>query len=228
MADTDITLFYNTHRLTALERILTESGRSLENELLHELNDLYKNLVPEDEQTEIESQIERETAAENAAREAARRFAVIHFHEGDDDFHFTSELRNSFYSAAYLYRRDLKDEVGKCTLDSLARHFGEYQAIDELTFSVLCDAMPNDQRITALMDFDFDRGMVSVCESSDNAWWTYDLNDVSAAVYRAERKSGLNLETRREIFSEALAGKEIEMDGENQDVEESDSPTMQM
>lgn len=228
MADTDITLFYNTHRLSALERILTESGSSLESELLHELNDLYKNLVPEDERSEIEFRIERENASENAAREAERRFAVIHFHEGDDDFHFTSELRNNFYSAAYLYRRDLKDEVGKYTLDSIARHFGEYQAIDELTFSVLCDAMPNDQRITALMDFDFDNGTVSVCESSDNAWWTYALNDVSAAVYRAERKSGLSLETRREIFSEALAGKEIAMDGEAECIEGSDSPAMQL
>ena len=228
MADREIVLYYETHRLSALERILTESGSSLENELIHELNDLYKNLVPEDEQTEIESQIERETATENAAREAARRFAVIHFHEGDDDFYFTSDQQNDFYSAAYLYRHYMKDEVGKYTLDSLARHFGEYQTIDELTFSVLCDAMPNDQRITALMDFDFDHGMVSVCESSDNAWWTYDLNDASAAVYRAERKSGLRVETRCEIFSEALAGKEVEMDGEDQDIEKSDSPAMQM
>lgn len=228
MNDIEITLYFNSYRLSALERILTESGSSVENELLHELTDLYKNLVPEDERTEIESRIERETAEEKAAIEAARRFAVIHFHEGDDDFHFTSELRKDFYSAAYLYRKYLKDEVGKYALDSIAGHFGDYNPIDALTFSALCDSMPNNQRITALMDFDFDRGMVSVCESSDNAWWTYNLKDVSTAVYRAERKTGLRLETRREIFSEALAGKEIDIGSENQTLAEEESPAMQM
>lgn len=216
MADSDLTVYYNTHRLAALERILSESGSSLATELLHELDALYKHLVPEDEQEAIEARIAREQAEENAAREAARRFAVIHFCSEEDDFYFTTELRKDFYSAAHLYREYMKDEVGTSTLDSLARHFEEYQMIDDLTFSVLCDAMPNDQRITSLMEFDFDHGTVSVCESSDNAWWTYDLKDVSSAVYRAERKTGLRMETRREIFHEALAGKEIVMDEPNE------------
>ena len=47
-------------------------------------------------------------------------------------------------------------------------------------------------------------------------------------MYRAERKSGLGLQTRRIIFYEALAGKEIDIDGVDQKIEESDSPTMQM
>lgn len=212
MSNTDIALFYNTYRLDALERILTESGSSVETELLHELDALYKHLVPEDEQSAIEARIERETAVEEAAREAARRFAVIRFHGNGNDFLFTSDWQNSFYSAAHLYRTRIKDEVGRNTIDSLARHFGDYQVIDGSTFSALCDAMSKDPRITALVDFDFDRGTVSVCESSDNAWWTYSLKDVSTAVYRAERKMGLRLEKRQEIFSEDLVGKEIVMD----------------
>lgn len=228
MADTDITLFYDKHRLFALERILTERGSSPENELVHALNDLYKNLVPEDEQTEIESQIGRENAEEKAVREAARRFAVVHFHEDNDDFYFTSDQQNDFYSVAYLYRNFFKDEVGKFTLDSIARHFGDYKVIEEPAFSALCNAMPNDLRITALIKFDFDNEAVSVCENRDNAWRTYNLKDVSAAMYRAERKSGHALGTKREIFKEALAGKEINTDGEDQSIEESDSSTMQM
>jgi len=48
-----------------------------------------------------------------------------------------------------------------------------------------------------------------VCQSSDNAWWYYDLKDVSSAVYRADRKSGLRPNAREEIFSTALGGKEL-------------------
>lgn len=69
-----------------------------------------------------------------------------------------------------------------------------------MTFSVLCSAMPNDPRITALVEFDFDHDTISVCESSDNAWWTYNLKDVSTAMYKAERKEGLSLDARHEIL----------------------------
>ena len=66
---------------------------------------------------------------------------------------------------AYLYRNELKDMVGKYTLDSLADRFGSYQAIDETVFSALCNAKPNDPRITALVEFDFEHNMVNVCGS---------------------------------------------------------------
>jgi len=42
--------------------------------------------------------------------------------------------------------------------------------IDADKYEYLCDRMPNDFRITALMDFDLDNETVSVCDSSDNAW----------------------------------------------------------
>ena len=228
MSDTELRLSFNSHRLSALERILTESGSSVENELQHELNDLYKNLVPEDEQNEIESRIERETAEENATREVAKRFAVIRFQENRDDIHFTVPLRDGFFSAANLYSHYIKDEVGKYPLEIIAGHFGDYNPIDGFTFSALCDSMPNNQRITALMDFDFDDGTVSVCESSDNAWWTYTLEDVSTAVYHAERNTEFPFETMREVFYMALAGKDIDMGSDEQMLAEDDTPTMQM
>ena len=212
MADRELVLFFNVHRLDALEQQLEKQGKSIETEMTAALHALYEENVPAAERAEVESLITKEEAEEQAQREAARKFAVIHFHEQDDDYYFTSENRKDFYSAACLYRYDIKDEVDIYTLPSFAQHFGEHQMIDGLTFSVLCDAMPNDPRITAAMVFDFENGTVSVCESSDNAWWTYALKDVSAAVYRADRKTGLNPNMRREIFDEALAGKEIDVD----------------
>ena len=76
------------------------------------------------------------------------------------------------------------------------------------------------------MEYDLENGMVSACESSDNHWLTYNLKDVSTAVFRADRKSNLSLKERNEIFQEALHGKEIEFDG--QDFDEDPVPTMTM
>jgi hypothetical protein len=49
--------------------------------------------------------------------------------------------------------------------------------------------MEHDERITALLEFDFDEGVISVKEQGDPEWRAYRLKDVSTAVYRAERKS---------------------------------------
>ena len=61
------------------------------------------------------------------------------------------------------------------------------------------------------MEFDLEDGTVGVCDSSDNAWRYYKLKDVSTAVYKAERKSGLRWSEEQEIFTKALSGKEIDV-----------------
>ena len=224
MHDEEIVLYFNSHRLEKLESYLLQDGSSVEHELQNLLDRFYEQTVPEHERMEVEAQVELEREHEAAAREAARRFAVVHFHEGDDDFFFTSELRNNFYSIANLYRSTLRDEVGKYTLDSIAQNnFSGCQAINDMTFSVLCNAMPNDPRITALVEFDFDGATVSVCERGDDTWRAYNLKDVSTAMGKAERKEGLSLDARHEIFATALEGKEITF-GEIED----ESPELQM
>lgn len=104
MTDEEIVLYFNEHRLAKLESYLLKDGSSVEHELQNLLDRFYEQTVPEHERMEVEAQIELEREREAAAREASCRFAVVHFHEGDDDFFFTSELRNSFYSIANLYR----------------------------------------------------------------------------------------------------------------------------
>lgn len=223
MKKTTISLSYDEEKLSALKLYLGQRETQVEDELIKALDTLYAKNVPAGVRSFLNcapamgslplQQIELESEREAAQRETSRSFAVVHFHEEDDDFFFTSELRNSFYSIANLYRSTLKDEAGKYTLDSIAQsNFSGCQTINDMTFSVLCNAMPNDPRITALVEFDFDHNTVSVCESSDNAWWTYNLKDVSAAMDKAERKEGLSLDARHEIFATALEGKEITFD----------------
>lgn len=183
MPDKEIVLHFNEHRLAKLESYLLKDGSGVEQALQNLLGQFYEQTIPERERMEVETQIELERACESVALDAVQRFAVVHFHEGDDDIFFTSELRNSFYSIANLYHTTLKNEVGKYTLDSIARaNISGCQMINDITFSVLCNTMPNDQRITALVEFDFDRNAVSVCDQSDNEWQTYDLKDVSATM----------------------------------------------
>ena len=225
MSDVDVTVFYNEHRVAAMERALRNTGTILEDRLERALDSIYQELVPETEREQIEAQITRESSEEYARQQAARRFAVVHFHDADDDFNFTTELSSKFYTLAYRYREFMKDEVGTVTLDSLARHFGEYEPVDEVTFSILCNTMPDDPRITAIADFDFESNTLSICEHGDD-WRTYDLKDVSTAVFKANRKSGLQMEAREAIFEESLEGKEMIFEEATED--EGEGPVLQM
>ena len=74
--------------------------------------------------------------------------------------------------------------------------------------------------------------MVTTCQSSDNAWWTYSLKDLSTAAYRANRGSYRSSYDRKEKFEEALAGKEIvppeETEDEAPDEDEDEAPVVRM
>ena len=228
MADTDITLFYNQHRMEVMQRHLAAQGSSAEELLYQSLDDIYAKFVPEQEREDIDLMISIERQQEQAAIEAAKRFSVVHLHDANTDYHFTSELHTSFLHAARLYRmvtKDLKSPLP--STDAMSYAFMSHRPISPQKFSELCDSIATDNRITALIEFDFEDGTVGVCQSSDNAWWYYDLKDVSNAVFRADRKSGLRLDTREELFTAALEGKELDVyEEETQD--EDASPAMQM
>ena len=213
MADTDITLFYNAHRFDAMTRALALQGMTVVQALYPALDILYEKVVPPDERQQIENTIADEETQRLREREASRRFSVVHLHDAEGDLHFISELHTNFYNAARLYRMVTKELSGPApVMDRLSYAFMAHQAITPVTFSALCQTMPNDQRITAVMEFDLEDGTVGVCDSSDNAWRYYKLKDVSTAVYKAERKSGLRWSEEQELFTKALSGKEIDID----------------
>lgn len=89
MSDIDITLYVNEYRLAALENVLAGQDCSIEGMLQKAFEERYESLVPEEKREEIETLIQQEEAEEQGRMETARRFAVIHFHAGEDDVHFT-------------------------------------------------------------------------------------------------------------------------------------------
>lgn len=95
-------------------------------------------------------------------------------------------------------------------------------------YSVLCNAMPDDSRITARIEFDFENGTAGIYDRREKEWKLYQLDDVADTVDRAGRKRRISLEAKREIFEEALAGKEIDLWEESGVEVKNDAPTQQM
>lgn len=198
-------LFINELKYEALSKILTGLNSSVEEELQKFFEKIYELYVSRANRERIDRRIADAEAAEQAVAEAGRRFAVYHLHDGNDDYHFIDELRNTFLSAA-TYRGMVTDGSLNLTMDSIAQEcFGEHQPIDTLTFMVLCDAKENDERINAVIEFDFESGKMLVSEGRDEAYHKHDLEDVVKAVDTAfENKDKLLLIERKKLFEDAL------------------------
>lgn len=220
----DIKLEYNNHRLAALEKVLKMHGKNIEKELLPELDSIYKKYVPDEIRYEVESLISRE---ETELRLSKDCFAVYHLHDDFNDYHFTDEFNNTFYDAACRYCEMLEYGYKSKTTDTVAQeYFSDHQPINTSVFSVLCDTMPNNNKISALIEFDLEDETVSVCDSSDNAWRVYHLEDVAEAVHKVKLKPDIDFRTDQEIFGEALESKEIDLSEKTADKNESAVPKM--
>ncbi len=221
----EVTLYFNELRLRAVEQALADDGQTLEDKLKEHFGFLYEQLVPAEQQLGIEAEIEQIEAAEKVEAEVRRRFAVFHIHENGSDRYFTSEHFLSFRSAAYRYRLYDRGELS-ADPQCLADAFLGNDAITAADYEALCDKMPNDFRITTLADFDLDNETVSVCDSSDNAWRSYRLHDLSVAAFKAFRGDYYSTEQRERIFQSTLCGKEIDVEYELSS--RAEHPTMQM
>lgn len=226
MNHVDITLYINEYRLRALSDALgNKTADTVEEKLMEAFDMLCQEYVPDDVRAGIESQIEREDEIERARYEAKRKFAVYHIHENGEDYHFTNDYFRTPMQAAYRYRLYERGELSD-DHDSFSDAFAESKPISLEKFDEV--DINSDKRVTALMEFNMDDGTVSICDSSDNAWWTYSLRDFSVAAYKAYRAEGRSEENRREIFFNAMEGKEIDLTESVSDEDENESPMMLM
>lgn len=221
-------LFFNELKYEALSKALGGLNSSVEEELHKSFEQTYEMYVSRAQRERIDYRIAKAEEAEQAAAEAGRKFAVYHLHDGDDDYHFIDELRNSFLSAASTYKGMLEDGVLNHTMDSIAHEcFGEHQPIDMLTFSVLCDAKEHDERIAAVIEFDFDGDKMLVSEGRDVSFMEHNLKDIVSAIDTAfQSKEKLFLYEREKLFRETLS--KIELASENEIFDKTPSYAPQM
>lgn len=232
MNHVEITLYFNEYRLTALADALGKvTADTVEDKLNEAFDMLYQEYVPDEQRATIEARIEQEDEVERLRMEAKRQFGVYHIRENGEDYHFTSDYFQTMMQAAYRYRLYERGELSD-EHKSFADAFVETQPITLKKFNEVCTDMNSDKRVTALVEFDLDNGCVSICDSSDNAWWAYRLHDFSVAAYKAYRSDYRSEDCRREIFNNSLAGKEIfppeETEDEAPDEDEDEAPAMRM
>lgn len=206
--DVSIELWLDRRELSALERILHESGADTQTVMQARLKELYAKYVPAQERTQINERIEAERLAEERRAEENRRISVFHVTEHGEDVYFKTERGGEFMQAVNQLRTYLRKEQD-VPPDSFAESFSDRTEISADEFDAqVATRMENTGKVIGAYDIDFDKREFSAVNIMDG-WKTYAMGDVSTAAYHAFR-NGLRSDLQRwNIFLEKLDGKEI-------------------
>ena len=203
MNSRDITLWIDERWYKALEHHLP--GGSVEDALNDHLDQLV-NQLPEDVYDRISREIHQEDQQTRTEQEAARRFAVFHVTEHGTERYLQVDRGLEFLDAARLLRTYLRGERGA---DMFSQMLHAAQEITPSEFNWMENLrMENSGKVTGAFMLDFDQKRFSALNIMDG-WKVFRMQDVSSAVYHADRKYGLPSEKRWEIFLDRLDGKAL-------------------
>lgn len=205
MAETEIKIPINTHKLDALKVALYRAGKDFDLEIENLFEQFYTANVPAQERAEAEKQIRTDAAAEKEQEDC---FAAIRLVSGTETLCLTASGSNGLYLAASGCRDLLKD-VEKYSLDTASRYFIDPNYIGENIFEVLTNAGKNPL-LKTVMEFDFDQCTVSIKEHGKKAV-CYMMEDLTKAYEKAESVPGISAEKREELLRKQLRGREIEV-----------------
>ncbi len=210
MADTDVTIYYNIHRLQALKDVLRIQGSDVQTAVSATLDSLYEKYVPAQDRQDIENRIAQEAAQARAEAEAARRYSVLRLKQGGDVFCLLDSEHINLYSLARLYRVSLQPKLADKSLWNVLGSFTKADRIFQSDYNRLADHIGVNPQITMVAEMDLDKGTLHYRDTGMDTYVGYSLKDLSTAVFRADRKYGLRQSVRDEIFCNALDGKELE------------------
>lgn len=209
MNSVDLGFFYNERKLNALEKYYEGT---VEGYIEYQLDILFQEIVPNDEQNAIEELNLREELEAKKSEQENRRFSLNHIRENGKDYYFIDERIKSFYAAADIYRIYSRNEIGENPLvkDTLAETLRPCKVdISKEEYEQLMEKYEDDKHIVAVFDFDLDDGTASAMMYDVYGWNTYMLKDVSTAVFYANRHKYGNSDFKEMKFGEHLEGKEF-------------------
>ena len=222
----EITLWYPEDKFNALSTALEPAGSSVEEELGRVLTELYERLVPSEQRVEIAEKLAREEQheAEERVRHEAEtyRVSVLKLTAGRAcEYHKLTRAWDLLALAAFI-RETVRKSPSSPSGDFRSR-LGETERLSTQDFAELSMArFRNDPHVNGAFQVDFPSGRFSFVMPGEG-WRSYALKDISAAIYKAGRKSGLSKLERLHRFFDALTDKlyftsEVEWNGGSGDV----------
>lgn len=206
IGDIQMELYLNEYKMKALSSVLVKQGSNVEERMQKMLNDLYTELVPVETRQKIQTRIDEEYAEERARQEAAKKYAVFRLREKGADRFLQLDQGLDFLNAACLLRTCLRSGGG---VDEYMKLLGQPEVITADQFRQMAAIrMENPGRVTGAFELDFDSRRCSTLHTM-NGWMAYDMKDVSAAAYHAQRKQYTPYKAQLDRFTAKLDGKAL-------------------
>lgn len=204
----EIGLWLEQRQYNALQRVLEDTGTTVETVMQARLEEFYNQTVPGPERQRINLEIEAERLAEERQRENNMRVSAFHVTENGRDSFFLTERPVEFLTMANRLRGYLRGDTA-ASVEQFADCFPVSRWLAGNQFQDLAEErVSNPRKIVGVFRVDFDSKIVSSLDSF-RSWQNYKMEDVSAAAYHAFRKEWQSEERRWDIFLEQLEGKEV-------------------
>ena len=203
MGSREIALWLDERWYQALSR--QWESETVEDKLNDYLNQLIDQL-PERVRERISGEIRDEERQRKQALEAAQKFSAFRVTENGVTEHFRMDRSVGLLETARYVRTTLRQEPGPHPFREM---FRRPESITAEEFDTMAAARSAQScKVAAAFDINFDRMEFSTVHPF-TGWATYKLNDVSTAVWYAERCGSYEWAVRQARLVEKLAGREI-------------------
>ena len=203
MSSREIALWLDERWYQALSR--QWENETVEDKLNGYLNQLIGQL-PERVRERISGEIREEEQQRKQALEAVQKFSAFRVTENGVTEHFRMDRPVGLLETARCVRTTLRQEPGPHPFREM---FHRPESITAEEFDTMAAARSAQScKVAAAFDINFDRMEFSTVRPF-TGWATYKLNDVSTAVWHAERCGSYEWAVRQARLVEKLAGREI-------------------
>ncbi len=207
----EVCVWFPVMKLDALKEELDRQGTTVEVALLAKLEELYEHTVLLDRRVEIDAALaeqDRLEAEDEARRKAENyRVSVMHVRWNDWNEYWKVERVVDLLLLARLLRKTLQIKHSDMA-ETFAAHMYDRVVISEAEYETLALAMRNgDVHVSGVYDLDFGRQTLTAMDLRERRWKACSFRDISAAVYRADRKEGLTWKKTMCRLENAMTGK---------------------
>ena len=206
MDSVSIELWLDKRQLAALEQALTEDGTTVERTMQEQLNELYAQRVPLEQQEKIQQALDAERLESQRNAEASARYAGLHITENGQEHYLSTKSGQEFLDMAILMRRYVRGTFGDKEKGFARCIYGAEEISPQRFEQLAAWRLENFGKVTGLVEIDFDKGLLSALNIMDG-WQSFRLKDVSSAAYFADKSGHVNKEVRWNIFLSRLEGK---------------------
>lgn len=221
MAIKGIMIYYNLHRLEALEQALFKQGLELDTVLAPAMERLYEQYVPAPVRGGIEMKVREDELRDSGEKRSSITLLFCTERGRESYLMETSSVLDGFYKVAGCFKNYFEQGQNM----GFAR-FSGMQVLEADVFAELSETAMQHKLIDHVIDWNLDMGIVSYMNTQTGFQSFYQESDVLKAELTTKATECESFEQITQKFQKKLVGKECDVFGTYLSQTKADTPQM--